>query len=167
MCAELMNLAKSTLPTVLTTRIKKARAVRMMDSSCELWCDLFLFSWQVSDWQLTMLGMGRHSLWNMCRQWKTTTLKGLAASARGSGQKENSVHQTDSELVHPALNGFPSKRLHLRRLPYKSILRGEAPFVWTIWTTVYRLLVWPQHQLPNDQCRTISQQKSWCLFENL
>lgn len=37
-----------------------------------------------------MLGMGRHSLWNMCRQWKTTTLKGLAASDGRTGERHDS-----------------------------------------------------------------------------
>lgn len=37
-----------------------------------------------------MLGMGRHSLWNMCRQWKTTTLKGFAASGGRMGERHDS-----------------------------------------------------------------------------
>lgn len=37
-----------------------------------------------------MLGIGRHSLWNMCRQWKTTTLKGFAASVGRMGERHDS-----------------------------------------------------------------------------
>lgn len=54
-------------------------------------CD-YIFSFHLAaDGQLTMLGIGRHSLWNMCRQWKTTTLKGFAASARGRTEEELSA----------------------------------------------------------------------------
>lgn len=61
---------------------------------------MMLIMWSASLWlqqfsQLTMLGTGRHSLWNMCRQWKTTTLKGLAAS-RGDGRTVGGRVQGDS-----------------------------------------------------------------------
>ena len=59
--------------------------------STSLWLHQLLSSRWWPSHPLTMLGTGRHSLWNICRQWKTTMLKGFAASrGRGQGRKKSS-----------------------------------------------------------------------------
>lgn len=58
-----------------------------------LWLHQLLSSWWWPSHPLTMLGTGRHSLWNICRQWKTTMLKGFAAS-RGRGQRREELRAT-------------------------------------------------------------------------
>lgn len=130
---------------VLWVRIKKARAIgwRALVVVAEISSSLFI--WQRLGWQLTRLGIGRHSLWNMCRQWKTTTLKGFAASTRGRDRRITQCNrQTRKELSQPWVNflatgsiwqGFFTKAQSWSRITL-------------LWTTIYRLLAWPQHQLP-------------------
>lgn len=65
---------------------------------------------------LTVPGDGKHSLWNMCLQWKTTTLKGLAMSATqvSSVTKKQVAFQMQHDyktLAYRNINDLPDGKI--------------------------------------------------------
>ena len=111
--------------------------------STSLWLHQLLSSWWWPSHPLTMLGMGRHSLWNICRQWKTTMLKGFAASrGRGQGREKSSGQQQ----FHFPARSCPGRIANLQSHPSQAawLNTGQA---WVLLLWGPRLDAWLPNQL--------------------
>ena len=111
--------------------------------STSLWLHQLLSSWWWPSHPLTMLGTGRHSLWNICRQWKTTMLKGFAASrGRGQGREKSSGQQQ----FHFPARSCPGRIANLQSHPSQAawLNTGQA---WVLLLWGPRLDAWLPNQL--------------------
>ena len=111
--------------------------------STSLWLHQLLSSWWWPSHPLTMLGTGRHSLWNICRQWKTTMLKGFAASrGRGQGREKSSGQQQ----FHFPARSCPGRIANLQSHPSQAawLNTGQA---WVLLLWGPRLAAWLPNQL--------------------
>ena len=111
--------------------------------STSLWLHQLLSSWWWPSHPLTMLGTGRHSLWNICRQWKTTMLKGFAASrGRGQGREKSSGQQQ----FHFPARSCPGRIANLQSHPSQAawLNTGQA---WVLLLWGPRLDAWLPTQL--------------------